>query len=115
MNKVLYYYFKKIIITIIIIIIIIIIHFYISRRDKGALRVAVYQEQIPNDTGKDKEALNEENMQRFLAKALHDQFFRNTTERDKKSWEWLKKEKLKKKRRRGYYCCSGPGTENEKH
>lgn len=34
-------------------------------------------------------------MQRFLAN-LHAQFFRNKTERDEKSWEWLKKEKLKK-------------------
>ena len=38
-------------------------------------------------------------------------FFRNTTERDEKSWEWLKKEKLKKETEGN--SCSGPGTENE--
>lgn len=44
-------------------------------------------------------------MQRFLAN-LHAQFLRNKTERDEKSWEWLKKEKLKKR------DGSRPGTEN---
>ena len=40
--------------------------------------------------------LQRERKERFQEKQLHGQFWRNTLIRDKKTWEWLKKGRLKK-------------------
>ena len=46
--------------------------------------------------GMDKKNLREERREKYLAKPLHGQFFRGTENRDERSWEWLKRGKLKK-------------------
>ena len=60
---------------------------------------AVYKEEVLRCYAKSYEAalLQQERKERFQEKQLHGQFWRNTAEiRDKKTWEWLKKGRLKK-------------------
>ena len=61
--------------------------------------MAVYKEVVLRCYTKRCEAasLQQERKGRFQKKQLHGQFWRNTTEvRDKMTWEWLKKGRLKK-------------------
>ena len=65
----------------------------------GTLLEAVYKEEVLRCYAKSYEAtsLQQERKERFQKKKLHGQFWRNTAEiRDKKTWEWLKKGRLKK-------------------
>ena len=65
--------------------------------NKKALK-AVAREQVlkVRREGMDKKSLREERREKYLAKPLHGQFFRGTENRDERSWEWLKRGKLKK-------------------
>ena len=64
----------------------------------GSLLEAVYKEEVLRCHATSCEAaqLQRERKERFQEKQLHGQFWRNTLIRDKKTWEWLKKGRLKK-------------------
>ena len=64
----------------------------------SSLFEAVYKEEVLRCYAKSCEAapLQRERKERFQEKQLHGQFWRNTLIRDKKTWEWLKKGRLKK-------------------
>ena len=59
----------------------------------GSLLEAVYKEEAKSCEA---ESLQQERKERFQGKQLQGQFWRNTLIRDKKTWEWLKKGRLKK-------------------
>ena len=58
----------------------------------------MYKEEVLRFNAKSCEAasLQQERKERFQEKQLHGQFWSNTLIRDKKTWEWLKKGRLKK-------------------
>ena len=64
----------------------------------GSLLEAVYKEEVLRCYAKscEAESLQQERKERFQGKQLQGQFWRNTLIRDKKTWEWLKKGRLKK-------------------
>ena len=64
----------------------------------GSLLEAVYKEEVLRCYAKscEAESLQQERKERFQGKQLHREFWRNTLVRDKKTWEWLKKGRLKK-------------------
>ena len=64
----------------------------------GSLLAAVYKEEVLRCYAKscEAESLQQERKERFQGKQLHRKFWRNTLVRDKKTWEWLKKGRLKK-------------------
>ena len=64
----------------------------------GSLLEAVYKEEVLrcHATSCEGAQLQRERKERFQEKQLHGQFWRNTLIRDKKTWEWLKKGRLKK-------------------
>ena len=71
---------------------------YIKQHANEKSLKAVAQEQVlkVRREGMDKKSLREERREKYLAKPLHGQFFRGTENRDERSWEWLKRGKLKK-------------------
>ena len=64
----------------------------------GSLLETVCKEEVLRCNAKSSEAasLQQERKKRFQKKQLQGQFWRNTLIRDKKTWEWLKKGRLKK-------------------
>ena len=70
---------------------------YINKSMETTLK-AVLRENIwsVEETTVDKSMMNEERKRKLLDKPLHGQFFGSTQDRDEKSWEWIKKGKLKK-------------------
>ena len=71
---------------------------YIQDSQERMLK-AVDKEKIikEKDPGKDKVSYSEEHAQRYREKPLHGQFVRGTEQiRDQKTWEWLKRGKLKR-------------------
>ena len=65
----------------------------------GSLLEAVYKEEVLRCYVKscEAESLQQvERKERFQGKQLHREFWRNTLVRDKTTWEWLKKGRLKK-------------------
>ena len=68
---------------------------YIKQHANEKVLKAVAREQVLRE-GMDKKSLTEERREKYLAKPLHGQFFRDTENRDERSWEWLKRGKLKK-------------------
>ena len=64
----------------------------------GSLLEAVYKEEVLRCYAKscEAESLQQERKERFQEKQLHREFWRNTLVRDKTTWEWLKKGRLKK-------------------
>ena len=64
----------------------------------GSLLEAVYKEEVLRCYAKscEAESLQQERKERFQGKQLHREFWRNTLVRDKTTWEWLKKGRLKK-------------------
>ena len=64
----------------------------------GSLLEAVYKEEVLRCYAKscEAESLQQERKERFQGKQLHRDFWRNTLVRDKTTWEWLKKGRLKK-------------------
>ena len=71
---------------------------YIKESNEKVLNAVLFEGILDgNNVGVDKSRLREEKHQRYLAKPLHGQFFRNPEKgRDDKSWIWLKNGKLKK-------------------
>ena len=72
---------------------------YIAGSQERTLK-AVNKENILKEveSGKDKTSYLEEHAKRYHEKSFHGQFVRSTDQiRDQKSWEWLKRGKLKKK------------------
>ena len=71
---------------------------YIKQHANEKALKAVAREQVlkVRREGIDKKSLREERREKYLAKPLHGQFFRGTENRDERSWEWLKRGKLKK-------------------
>ena len=71
---------------------------YIKQHANEKALKAVAREQVlkVRREGMDKKSLREERCEKYLAKPLHGQFFRGTENRDERSWEWLKRGKLKK-------------------
>ena len=65
---------------------------------KGSLLAAVYKEEVLSCYAKscEAESLQQERKERFQGKQLHGEFWRNTLVRDKKTWKWLIKGRLKK-------------------
>ena len=63
-----------------------------------SLLEAVYKEEVLRCYTKscEAESLQQERKERFQGKQLHREFWRKTLVRDKKTWEWLKKGRLKK-------------------
>ena len=70
---------------------------YVNKSMETTLK-AVLRENILSveETTVDKTMMNEERKRKLVDKPLHGQFFRSTQDRDEKSWEWIKKGKLKK-------------------
>ena len=64
----------------------------------GSLLEAVYKEEVLRCYAKscEAESLQQERKERFQGKQLHGEFWRNTLVRDKKTWKWLIKGRLKK-------------------
>ena len=71
---------------------------YIKQHANEKALKAVAREQVlkVRREGMDKKSLREERREKYLAKPLHGQFFRGTENRDGRSWERLKRGKLKK-------------------
>ena len=65
---------------------------------KGSLLAAVYKEEVLRCYAKscEAESLQQERKERFQEKQLHREFWRNMLVRDKKTWKWLIKGRLKK-------------------
>ena len=64
----------------------------------GSLLEAVYKEEVLRCYAKscEAESLQQERKERFQGKQLHREFWRNMLVRDKKTWKWLIKGRLKK-------------------